>query len=246
MRIPRFHAPQAAPGARLELPAHAAHHARDVLRIRPGAAVRVFDGRGREWEARVESVTRQGVRLHLGAPATPLPEPGLPLHLALSALKGDRMEWVIQKGTELGVAEIAPLITARTESAARPALGGTRQERWEKVASGAAEQCGRAVVPRIAPTRRLAELLAEPLEGQRLILREPPSAPPLGSRPAPGAAGLWLLIGPEGGWEQAELEAASAAGFSAVSLGPRVLRAETAAVAAVAAAGLLWGDLGQL
>lgn len=242
MRVPRFHAESAAPGARLDLPDHAAHHARDVLRVRPGAAVRVFDGRGGEWEARVESVTRKGVRLHLGAPAEPLPEPPLPVRLALSALKGDRMEWVVQKATELGVAEIAPLVTARTDAAARPALRGTRQERWEKVAASAAEQCGRAVVPVIAPTRRLEDFLGSGPAGALLILREPPGAPPLPAE-SPGEAGCWLLVGPEGGWEAAELDATAAAGFRPVGLGPRVLRAETAAVAAVAAAGLLWGDL---
>jgi 16S rRNA (uracil1498-N3)-methyltransferase len=215
-----------------------------VLRLRPGSPVRVFDGCGGEWEASVEAITRKGVRLHLGGPAAPLPEPALPIRLALSALKGDRMEWVIQKATELGATEIAPIITIRTDAAARPALRGTRQERWEKVAAGAAEQCGRATVPRIAPTRRLEELLLTPFDGERLILREPPAAPPLGSRPRPGPAGVWLLIGPEGGWEILELESALAAGFAPVSLGPRILRAETAAVAAVTAAGLLWGDLG--
>jgi len=244
MRVPRFCVRDAAPGARLDLPDHSAHHARDVLRLRPGAAVRVFDGRGSEWEARVEAVTRKKLRLHVGGPVTPLPEPQLPIRLALAPLKGDRMEWVVQKATELGVAEIAPVITARTDAAARPALHGTRQERWEKVAAGASEQCGRAIVPRIAPTCPLSELLAMPLAGERLVLREPPAAPPLGSRPAPGADGVWLLIGPEGGWEPAELARCDDAGFAPVSLGPRILRAETAAVAAVAAAGLLWSDLG--
>jgi 16S rRNA (uracil1498-N3)-methyltransferase len=166
------------------------------------------------------------------------------LRLALSALKGDRMEWVIQKATELGVAEIAPLVSVRTDAAARPALRGTRQERWEKVAAGAAEQCGRAGLPLLAPTRELRDFLAQPLEGERLLLCEPPGGDPLPSHPRPRPAGLWLVIGPEGGWEPAEREAAMAAGFREVSLGPRILRAETAAVAAIAAAALLWSDLG--
>jgi 16S rRNA (uracil1498-N3)-methyltransferase len=163
--------------------------------------------------------------------------------LALSPLKGDRMELVIQKATELGVAVVRPVITARTDAAARPALKGSRQERWDKVASGAAEQCGRAVVPEVADTCTLAQLLAEPAaDARRLLFLETEGHPTLRSLEPPDGAVL-ALVGPAGGWEPHELSRLFSAGFHPVSLGPRILRAETAAIAAVAALQVLWGDL---
>jgi len=241
---PRFHVPEAGPGGRVSLPEHAAHHAREVLRLRAGAAVRVFDGAGAEFEATLESVTRRGVEARIGRVAEARPESPLRLVLALSPLKGDRMELVVQKATELGVAEVWPVVTGRTDAAARPALEGSRQERWEKVASGAAEQCGRAVVPRIAPTSGLAAMLERSFEGERIVFVET-GAPPLTARPEPAAAAALLLVGPAGGWEGRELQQLQGAGFHAAGLGPRILRSETAALAAVAAAQLLWGDLGR-
>jgi 16S rRNA (uracil1498-N3)-methyltransferase len=242
MRFARFHVPEAAPGARLVLPAHSAHHAREALRLRAGAAVRVFDGRGGEYEATVDQVSRQTVSLHLGGPVSPFPESPLTLVLAVPPLKGDRMETVIEKATELGVTEVWPVVTARTDAAGRPALDGSRQERWERVASGAAEQCGRAVVPAIAPAMTLDDLLRSPLPERRLVFTTTGAAPPLPGLARPQS--LLLLVGPPGGWEPAETDRLAAAGVEFASLGPRTLRTETAAIAAVAAAQLLWGDLG--
>jgi 16S rRNA (uracil1498-N3)-methyltransferase len=242
--IPRFHVPGAAPGSRLTLPDHAAHHAREVLRLRAGSPVRVFDGEGSEFEATLDSVTRQGVLARLGGPTTPrCPESPLRVVLALPPLKGDRMETVIQKATELGVAEVRPVVTARTDAAGRPALQGSRQERWEKVASGAAEQCGRAVVPVIHPTATLDALLALPFDGRRILFLETPGQPPLVAEKPPPASAL-ALVGPAGGWEPAESTRILGAGFEPAGLGPRVLRAETAAIAAVTVLQLVWGDLG--
>jgi len=243
MSPPRFHVPAAAAGARLALPDHLAHHARDVLRLARGATVRIFDGAGHEFAAEVDEVSRQGVRLHVAGAVEARAESPLHLVLAVSPLKGDLMELVIQKATELGVAEVRPLVTARTDTVARPALKGTRQERWEKVAAGAAEQSGRAVVPVVSPTMTLDAFLAEPLAGRRLVLDETPGGTPLRALgPAPAAA--VLLVGPAGGWDPREVAAAARAGFERVSLGPRTLRAETAAIAALAALQALWGDLG--
>jgi 16S rRNA (uracil1498-N3)-methyltransferase len=152
------------------------------------------------------------------------------------------MELVVQKATELGVAEIRPVITARTDAAARPALKGSRQERWDKVASGAAEQSGRAVVPLVAPTTTLTALLVEPFDGLRLLFLERRAPSPLSALPRPDR--VLMLVGPAGGWEDAEVERATAAGFVTAGLGPRILRAETAALAALSAVQVLWGDLG--
>lgn len=243
MNIPRFHVPGSAPGARIELPEHSAHHAREVLRLRAGDDVRVFDGSGSEFEAVLEAVTRQGVVARLRGPSLPRPESRLRLVLALAPLKGDRMELVIQKTTELGLTELWPVLTARTDAVARPALSGTRHERWEKVASGAAEQCGRAVVPSIAVATTLDRFLRAPFEGSRVFLHPAGESAAFASLPAPAAQALLLLVGPAGGWDPAELERLQGAGFRAAALGPRVLRAETAAIGAVVAAQLLWGDL---
>ncbi|HET7294117.1 MAG TPA: RsmE family RNA methyltransferase, partial [Vicinamibacteria bacterium] len=185
---------------------------------------------------------RREVTAHLGERLVPRPESPLRLELALSPLKGDRMELVVQKATELGVGAIRPVVTARTDAAARPALQGSRQERWDKVASGAAEQCGRAVVPEVAPTVTLDRLLQLPFEGAKGLLLERDAPPPLASLPRPSS--LLLLIGPAGGFEEWEVERLAAAGFRPFGLGPRILRAETAAIAAVALAQALWGDLG--
>jgi 16S rRNA (uracil1498-N3)-methyltransferase len=203
--------------------------------------VRIFDGAGAEFEAELDSVTRRGVEARIGHAVPARPESPLRLVLALSPLKGDRMELVVQKATELGVAEVWPVVTVRTDAAARPALEGSRQERWDKVASGAAEQCGRAVVPRIAATATFAELLDRPFQGQRVVFVETPGAPPLAALPPPAAA--LLLVGPAGGWEPRETERLRQAGFEPAGLGPRILRSETAALAAVVAAQVLWGDL---
>jgi len=240
---PRFHVPEAAPGARVDLPDHTAHHAREVLRLRAGAVVRVFDGQGQEFEATLEEVSRKRVLARLTGAVAPRPESPLRIVLALPPLKGDRMELAIQKATELGVAAIWPVVTARTDAVGRPALHGSRQDRWEKVASGAAEQCGRALVPAVEATVTLDGLLARPFEGARLALIEDGAgAPP---REWPRAASILCLIGPAGGWEPTEVERLTRAGFTAARLGPRILRAETAAVAAVTTLQVLCGDLGD-
>ena len=243
MSLPRFHVPEAAPGARLRLPDHAAHHAREVLRLRAGSTVRIFDGAGNEFDATLDTVARAGVEARLAGPVSSRPESPLRIVLALSPLKGDRMEIVIQKATELGVAEVWPVVTARTDAAARPALKGSRVERWERVASGAAEQCGRAVVPFVAPTLTFGALLDRPWRGLRLLFLERGETSRLTSLPRP-ADSVLALVGPAGGWEPAEADRLRAAGFLAASLGPRVLRAETAAMAAVTAMQVLWGDVG--
>ena len=245
MSLHRFHVPAAAPGARVSLPDHAAHHARDVLRLRVGAPARIFDGAGNEWDGVLEEVSRRSVSARLLHAVEARPESPLRLALAMAALKGDRMELVIQKATELGVAQIWPVVTLRTDAAARPALDGSRSERWERVASGAAEQCGRAVVPHIAPTTTLDGLIARPFDGARAVLLETPGHQALASVAIGPGVPLLLLVGPAGGFEAAEAGALLAAGFVAASLGPRVLRAETAAVAAVTIAQATWGDLGR-
>ena len=178
------------------------------------------------------------------APSRPRPESPLRIVLALSPLKGDRMELAIQKATELGVAEVWPVVTARTDAAARPALQRLAQERWEKVASGAAEQCGRAVVPDVAADRRPSTVSSPSpsTDGASLLLETPgPASARLALADAAGRPPP--AVGPAGGWEPAEVERLARPASLPAALGPRILRAETAAVAAVAVAQALWGDL---
>jgi 16S rRNA (uracil1498-N3)-methyltransferase len=224
------------------LPEHTAHHAREVLRLRPGADVLIFDGRGTEFAATLDEVTRRRVSAHLGSPVEVRPESPLRLVLALSPLRGDRMELVIQKATELGVTEIWPVVTTRTDAAARPALKGSRDQRWDRVVTAAAEQCGRATIPHLEHTTTLERLLERPFEGTKVVLLETGAQPPLPTLHRP--ASLLLLVGPAGSFDPAEVPRVLEAGFKPVSLGPRILRSETAAIAAVALAQALWGDLG--
>jgi 16S rRNA (uracil1498-N3)-methyltransferase len=206
--------------------------------------VRAFDGAGAEFEGVLDEVSRRTVSLRLGRRVPARAESPLRLVLAVAPLKGDRMELVLQKATELGVAEVWPVVTFRTDAAARPALQGSRSERWERVVSGAAEQCGRAVVPHVAPTTTLDGLLARPFDGRRVVLLETPGHPALAAHAVDASSSLLLLVGPAGGFEAREETALRSAGFAPASLGPRILRAETAAVAAVAISQAAWGDLG--
>ncbi len=239
----RFHVPTLPPqGESLSLPPDVTHHIRHVLRLEAGAALRIFDGEGHEAEAVVESLAKCGAVVRLGASLPPLPEPSLAIVLALAPLKGDLLDLVIQKTTELGVAEIWPVITARTDPQGRAALEGARLGRWRRIAAAAAAQCGRSRVPRVRPAAALPDMLAEPFDGRRFVL-DPASQSTALDRSGAVPKRVLLLVGPAGGWTGDELHAALDAGFQPLPLGPRTLRAETAALAAVTALQVLWGDL---
>ena len=242
MKTHRFYAHEAAPGARLSVSTEAAHKARDVLRLGPGSEVRVFDGRGSEFSARVVSSTRRGLKLEVGAATAPRPEAPVRIVLAVSPLKGDKMTFVVQKACELGVDTVIPVVTARTDAAARPALQGTRQRRWAAIAEDAAAQSGRAVVPRIADTVAFDRFVENPPCQTRVVLTTENAQAPLAAIAMP--SDVLLLVGPPGGFTGEELEMARNADFRLASLGPRVLRSETAAIAAVSAVQVLAGDFG--
>jgi 16S rRNA (uracil1498-N3)-methyltransferase len=201
-----------------------AHRLAAVLRLRAGDALRVFDGRGRERAARVQESTRRRVTLALLDAVVALPEPPAPVTLACAFPRGSRGDWIVEKTTELGVSRLVPIASGR--AVLRP--GDGRIERWRRIAIEAAEQCGRAVVPEIGgdapPEARV--LVADPRAAVSL------RAALAGATPAAVA----LFVGPEGGWGAHELAALIARGGTAVSLGPRTLRVETAAIVAVAAA----------
>lgn len=247
MANPRFYVPDATrSGLTVDLPRGEAHQLAHVLRLRRGAPVRVFDGRGREFTARVETVGRNAATARTLEPHAPAREPAVRLHLALAILKGRATDTVVRDATMLGVAAIQPLQTARS----RPAPEGAQAavERWRAIAVSSAKQCGRAVVPAIAPTASFMQFAAAPGAGElRILLVEPALPAPhesirvLAGRAAPAAA--TIAVGPEGGWTDGEVDAAAAAGFMPLTLGARTLRADAAPAAAIAVLQHVWGDL---
>ena len=212
-----------------------------MLRLRPGAPLVLFDGRGGEWSATIAGAGRDGVTARLLQHHTPAREAEIRVTLAQAVLKSDRFEWVLQKGTELGVAAFQPLLTRRTVAVAHGALGEGKLERWRRIVTEAAEQSGRCVVPRVAPPAPLEATLAATDAlgaavggGARATVRRGPARGGRG-----GGRAVRLLVGPEGGFEPQEAAAAVTAGAFSATLGPRILRSETAALAAVALTCLL-------
>ena len=235
-----------ASGRRLALPAAAAQHVSRVLRLRSGAALTVFDGRGGEYAARLEITGRDAVAVDVGEHRRIERESPLGITLLQGLARGERMDWVIQKATELGVQRIMPVASARSVVQLDDDRGGKRVGHWQAVAAAACEQCGRNTLPQITAPLPLASALQQVTRpGCRLVLHpEAAEALPaaVAALPEPPGREVALLVGPEGGLEEAEVELAAGSGFRAVRLGPRVLRTETAGIAALAALQCLAGD----
>ncbi|WP_207060577.1 16S rRNA (uracil(1498)-N(3))-methyltransferase [Motiliproteus sp. SC1-56] len=241
MRVPRVYDPQPLhEGAELALGAFAAQHLGRVLRMGPGDEVVVFNGEGGEFPARIVEVTKKTVRVQL-AECRPVPaDPRLSISLGQGISRGERMDYALQKATELGVGTVTPLFTERCEVRLNAERQAKRTAHWQQVAVSAAEQCLRSRVPDVSAPRVLADWVQQVDAELKLILH--PEAPrALGEFARP--ASVALLVGPEGGLSDTELEQARAAGFVPLSLGPRVLRTETAPVAALSVLQYLWGDL---
>ncbi len=244
MRLTRVYAAgPLAEGALIALEPRTAAHLTRVLRLTVGAALAVFDGVGHEHDARIETLRDRGLELRIGPPRTPPSLSPLAITLAQGISRGEHMDYAVQKATELGVWCIAPLFCERSVVRLDAEQAVRKLEHWRGVAIAAAEQCGRADLPRILPPRRLGEHLAvaRAAAGLRLVLA-PQAAASL--RELPAASALEILIGPEGGLTDDEIALAAHAGYTGVRLGPRVLRTETAAAAAIAALQTLYGDLG--
>jgi 16S rRNA (uracil1498-N3)-methyltransferase len=219
-------------GALVALSDEEARHLTQVLRLALGDDVRVFDGHGREHLARVEVAARQRVEVRVGPQAAAAPELPLRLTLAASLLKGDKFDDVVRDATMLGVHVVCPLVTARTEVPAARAGKVSRVERWKRVALNSAKQCGRAVVPEVVEPQALAGALVN-LPRPLIALVEPSLAARPGELPRrPDTA--TVLVGPEGGWAPAEIDALAAAGAIPISLGARTLRADAAPLVALA------------
>lgn len=239
----RFYLPSAlAPGAEAELPAAAGHHAARVLRLAAGAAVTLFDGRGGEYAGRIVRVDGARVRVAVGAHRAVECEAPVHVTLAQGISSGERMDYTLQKAVELGVAVLQPLATARSVVRLSGERAERRMEHWRQVVAGACEQCGRNTVPEVRAIATPAVWLAGQTgaEGAVRLTLAPDAARSL-SALAPAARAV-LAVGPEGGFDSGERALLAGAGFEGVRLGPRVLRTETAALAALAAIHARWGD----
>ncbi len=219
-------------GESVELESAEAHHALHVLRLKVGSAVELFDGRGRWAAGRIAAARRDRATVALEAVHGPIERPAPRVHVAFAAPKGKRLDWLLEKAAELGAASLQPLRTAR--SVAEPA-GESARRRFEALCVSAIRQSRQVHLPEIRQGVPLSDLLAVGPAGRGLIGHGGPDAEPLATALADRPAELTLLVGPEGGWTDAERADAAAAGFAPVRLGRSVLRTETAVVALLAA-----------
>ncbi|RVU49204.1 16S rRNA (uracil(1498)-N(3))-methyltransferase [Rubrivivax rivuli] len=227
-------------GTELSLPPGAARHAQ-VRRVQPGDTLRLFDGSGQDWPATVLAVGRSEVRVQLGTPETVQRELPRAVHIALAMPANERMDALVEKATELGVAGVQPLMSQRSVLRLAGERAQRKQQHWQAIAEGACEQCGRARVPAVGAAQDLGTWLAAlPPAGAstRLLLSLQPDAQPLALLVPAEASPVLTLSGPEGGLTPDEEAAARRAGFRPVALGPRVLRADTAPLAVLAWLGL--------
>ena len=240
---PRFHCPLAlASGAQVDLPAGAARHVQ-VLRLQPGAPILLFGavgpaGPGGEFDATVLEMGRSTVRVQIGAHHPIEREAARRVHLAIGVPANERMDWLVEKATELGVASVQALMTARTVVRLDGERARKRAEHWQSIAIAACEQCGRNQVPAVPVVMGLRQWLegAPPggaPQGLRLLLSFRAGARPLADAVSADSGAVTVLAGPEGGLDESEEQLALDHGFVPVSLGQRVLRAETAALAAL-------------
>ena len=244
MRVPRLHVePPLAAGLRITLPQTAGHHVTKVLRLAPGDALTVFDGHGGEYRTTLVRASRGAVEVEIGAHDPVDRESALAVELGQGICKGDRMDLVVRKATELGVRTIRPIVCERTVVKLDPSRMERRMAHWRAIAVHAAQQSGRTRVPEVAEVEGLGAWLSRDGAGPAFVLSPRAGASPSDlALPAPEAP-VRLLVGPEGGLSPREVECAEAAGFAGLRLGPRVLRTETAALVALAVLQARWGDL---
>lgn len=244
MTSPRlFSAVRLRPDTEIALGSGQARYVGRVLRLGQGDRLTVFDGRGGEFAATIACVTKQGLRLRVGEHRAGDRESPLRITLVQGVSRGDKMDVVVQKATELGVERITPVLTEFSVVKLDERRAAKRCEHWEKIARSACEQCHRNVVPVVDTPQPLVEWFgANASAGHLQLILRPDAAVRL---PGVKFAGerLTLLVGPEGGFSAAEYERAAAAGLTDASLGPRIMRTETAALAAVSVAQASWGDL---
>lgn len=240
--VPRFYVSAPLSGLDpINLPGDQAHHLAKVLRAQPGDPVVLFNGDGHEYLASIGEIKKSNVLLAIERSLQVVRESPLRLTLAQGIARGDRMDNAIAKAVELGVAELQPLFTARGKVRLTGERLEKKQDHWQRIAISAAEQSGRTVVPEVRTPMSLSEFLEPPLRGLGLVLD--PGADN-GLNATDHATEITLLVGPESGLTNEELEQAKRVGYTPLRFGPRILRTETAGPACLAALQTLWGDLG--
>lgn len=244
MRIPRiFTDSPLKAGSLCELDENAANHVGRVLRMQPGQDLRLFNGDGQDYNATITQAGKKNVQVEITGAETNNTESPLNIILGQTLSKGDRMDYAVQKAVEMGATTIVPLTTERSDVK----LKGDREEKrlrhWQQVAISAAEQCGRARVPNILPVMTVAEWLQYSQTADLRLVLHHRTEQSLNTLTKPGS--IALMIGPEGGLTADEIHLAEQNGFLPVALGPRILRTETAPVAAIALCQWLWGDIGS-
>lgn len=242
----RFYAPGFPDDGVFALPQDEAHHLARVLRLRAGDTIAVFDGRGREAVAQLETVSAKRVSANVVEPRAAAAEPRVAVTLAQALLKSDKMDRVIRDGVMLGVTAIQPFVSRRADVPLKAVKSGGRQDRWDRTVISSVKQCGRAVVPVVHQTKDFHELVTAMSAEMRLMLVEPAArGSPIALTSLEGhmPSSAIVFVGPEGGWDEQELKDAASAGVQLLSFGGRVLRADAAAAALIPVLRYIWRDL---
>lgn len=240
MRIPRVYTPQIlSSGQTFELEPQSSHHLGKVLRMKPDDPVILFNGDGNDYSAHITAINKKLLTVFVTSISAVETESPLTIHLGIGISKGDKMDWIIQKSTELGINSITPLFTERTETRIKGDRADKKLLHWQQISISACEQSGRSKLPKINSPCNIAEWAGSINAEKKFILHHRCTEKP-GGAIKPGSVAL--LIGPEGGLSDTEIISAQQQNFQSLALGPRVLRTETAPLAAISVIQFLWGD----
>lgn len=241
MRVPRIYTHQVlSPQTQLELESAPAQHIARAMRMRAGDALTLFNGRGGEYAATIGSVGKKTVLVTVGEHHDTEKESPLAIHLGIAVSRGERMDWLIQKAVELGVCSISPLFTQRTEVKLKGDRADKKVRHWQLIAIAACEQCGRNQLPAINPPQNLSAWVETTQADRKLVLHHRAT---IEAEAQQAPASIALLIGPEGGLSPLEISTTESVGYGALRLGPRIMRTETAPLAAIAILQARWGDM---
>jgi 16S rRNA (uracil1498-N3)-methyltransferase len=242
MRIPRLYIPEvAASGGIVTVTGQTAHHVIKVLRLRPGSAIRLFNGHGAEWDAVLLESNRSEIRLEVCSPVEAIAASSLSITLAQGIARNDRMDFILQKSVELGVSSIQPLWMQRCQSRLRNERLEKRMQHWRGVIINACEQCGRSTLAELYNPENYTGWISKQNPSALGLMLQPESTQVLNDHP-PQGRDIVVLVGPEGGLTTEEQRLAELSGFTGIRLGQRILRTETAALSALASMHTLWGD----
>jgi 16S rRNA (uracil1498-N3)-methyltransferase len=219
------------------------HHLSRVLRLGVGDVLTLFDGRGGEYPGEITAIDKKQVHIRTGAHLPRECESPLGIHLGIAVSRGERMDWVVQKATELGIAALTPLVTEHNGVKLDAGRAAKKIQHWQQIAISACEQCGRNRLPVVHAIQPLQQWLAETDAERKYVLHHRAESAGLASVAGAAPQIAALLVGPEGGLSEPEISAAEQAGYAALRLGPRVLRTETAPLAAIAVLQACWGDM---